>query len=303
MRRKQILILYDVPDWAYFRRAEALRKYAPKDVDVWIQPADVAAVLCKSCDLVFLLDYVQAERVKAIINGRCPLVASFNSGPARRQKEYSWLHSVADHVVVNNRERFEHDPRFNNSTWITNGVDTEIFRPIVPFEQRPQRVLWCGSDIKPCKRYEQILKPLKAAAMEAGFECDFRPMRSPSAGMSTNELVAWYNSGRYVACASTPGHEGTPNLITEGVACGCLAISTMTGNILEWGTDCHDCMICHPSWQAFLAALRLARADCAERKASIGAGVVAARYAYAHHAAEYFNLFARLIAKYTGQAT
>jgi hypothetical protein len=135
------------------------------------------------------------------------------------------------------------------------GVDLEVFRPLVPFENRPRRILWMGSELNSSvKGYEAIATELREKLSRAGFECDFRIMDSFGTKiLSQDEMVRWYNTGRVLLCTSTV--EGTPNVAFEAAACGCALISTRVGNMPELIRNRENGLLVEPNCQAFYDAI------------------------------------------------
>src|SRR5262249_46807631 len=119
------------------------------------------------------------------------------------------------------------------SICIPLGVDLEVFRPLVAFDDRPRRILWMGCELNSTvKGYEAVVVRLRDKLCRAGFECDFRVVNSFGANiLSQKEMAEWYNTGRAFLVTSTD--EGTPNVALEAAACGCALISTRVGNMPE----------------------------------------------------------------------
>jgi len=300
MHIHRIAVVYDVPGWAYERRANALLRYAPMDFQV-----DTCAVADESTrvaisggnvDLVFLLDYsVSATIAKWCREAKIPIVVSHNSGPLRRREWLRALCRAADYVICNNVETFEgRSPGCGNCCAIPNGVDTEVFRPLTAPHGRPDRCLWCGAKAKTYKGWLDVIEPLRPLAEAAGFECDFRLVRNRDDYLDLRHQVEWYNNGAYILSAATEGHEGTPNTILEGVACGCVAVSTRSGNINEWGVDRQNCVLSCRSPQAFLDALCYAR-DHRSDLAEAGQSLICSQWSYRVRAPHYFALFRKIL--------
>ena len=236
----RVLISYDVDGWAYHRRALALQKFAPEDVQVTIaRHANTPweAVLDRDFDVLFVLDYTHVFLWQSKLGGRQPFIMSFNKDHRSRSEDYVRCVTHAPLVIVNNVDRFETgepliDP--SNCVCISNGVDMDVFKPTVPIEDRPHRCLWTGSsNPTKMKGYQEVISKLPWRLEPFGFSCSFRPIDTVPAKNVLDEsgMVEWYNSGSYVLCASRS--EGTPNTILEGMACGCVPVSTIVGNVAE----------------------------------------------------------------------
>jgi hypothetical protein len=260
--RMLVLIVYDVDGWAFHHEASALRRYAPSDIEVHISARDnVGWDEVGRYDLVFWLPALQLSRARAELSRRgldVPLVASYNRGPYKDNDLWLSTLTLADFVIVNNARRWEHSGVAQRTCCIANGVDAEIFRPTVRITDRPHRCLWTGSILQSeIKRYRTVILPLAEELRQRGFECDFRLVDSFRAPATLPEMAAWYNTGSYILCASIA--EGTPNPILEGMSCGCVPVSTLVGNICEFGHEGENCIIAEGTVESFVEKLERAR--------------------------------------------
>lgn len=307
----RLMVIYDVsfetPDgeigWAYWRRALAIQKYAPPHwtVDIFQYNA-VPWETCGNYDLVFNLEYcgVNRHRVKGNPpNANVPLVVSYNSDGNRRREYWPPALSQADFLIVNNQHAFDYFERPARTCCISNGVDTEVFRPLAPIESRPHKAITVGSTgIRKQKGWPEVFRPLETLATEYGFETDFRPVDEISAKfvMPTEKTVQWMNTASYVLCASVS--EGTPNFLSEAIACGAIAITLQVGNVLEWGIPLENCVIVKDRTpEAFLAGLQYAR-EHRDRLSAAGMKTIRDHWSYgppANRAAHYFRLFERIL--------
>jgi len=243
MPKYNILIVYDVPDWAYYFRAKALMKYAPEDFSVTISSSFEELLNERDFHLVFFLPFSHISQLKEYCNqtGRNPvIVTSFNVG-----WEYAndWLEQAREHsdaVIINNFQMWDKSGRLPNTFYLPNGVDRDIFKYEVPVENRPPRLLWCGSEFhRKIKGYDDILIPLKEKLKNKGLELDLRLVKSNGPiKYSIQQMAQWYNTGKVYICASLA--EGTPNPALEAASCGCTIVSTPVGNmpeLIEHGTN------------------------------------------------------------------
>jgi glycosyltransferase involved in cell wall biosynthesis len=161
----------------------------------------------------------------------------------------------------------------------------------VPISERPHKIVWCAkaSPKNKWKKYDSLVRPLQPLAEEAKFECDFRWIGPKDSVWSVEKMIRWYNSASYVLCASEPYTEGTPNFVTEAVACGCVAVSTRSGNILEWGKSRENCVLAKPTISDLLDALKFARRH-RKRLSSAGMETVRTSLDYEHVTKHYFGL-------------
>ena len=246
---KKILILADQPGWCFGRRARAIQEYAPAGWDVRIEYFGIRPlpeIAYESADAVFVLDPKKSKPLREIFRARdirVPLIASHNSGPGRPGYGMDETLCAADYVIVNNHAAWAanaYGQRDYRACNISNGVDTRIFYSEIPWGERPNRALWIGSDSKSAddddvKRFRAVLSPLsRVLEPAAGISTDFRTV-APESALDDDGMRAFYNSGRYLVCASKT--EGTPNIALEAAACGCVVVSTPVGNIPELITD------------------------------------------------------------------
>ena len=302
----RVLISYDVDGWAYHRRALALQKFAPEDVNVTIArhantPWD--AVLDHAFDVLFVLDYTHVFLWQSKLGGRQPFIMSFNKDHRSRAEDYVLCVNHAPLVIVNNVDRFETGEPFlgdpSNIVCISNGVDMDVFKPTVPIEDRPHRCLWTGSsNPKKMKGYQEVISKLPWRLEPFGFSCSFRPIDTVPAKNVLDEagMVQWYNSGSYVLCASRS--EGTPNTILEGMACDCVAVSTVVGNVGELHSDDNTlCVVDDATPLAFCEALGQAR-DTRDYFSLYGRGVLQENgWHWADRSQYFYQLFRRVAAE------
>jgi glycosyltransferase involved in cell wall biosynthesis len=292
----KLLILYDRDGWAYCRRAEALRKHSPEGWQVTVARLGTSwPDMGSPADITLLLDYASIVPIRhRMIHGwTCPLVVSFNAGPMRRRGMWQRVYDAADFVICNSQATYESWGEYPRRCCISNGVDLETFKVVRPIQERADKCLWYGRASKHWKGLREVLQPLAKLLGEHGFTFDFRELPAGDPPMDTPGLVEWYNSGAYVLCASEAGYEGTPNLVTEAVACGCVAVTTRTGNVLEWGVDGENCLLADRNPVSFLDKLFEARARRAELSK---AGVAALQsWDWGERAPWFYRLFGRIV--------
>lgn len=266
MARFRIACLYDVhldtPNgrilWAFGRRVEALRKFAPADFSVDIfQFSEVPWHRLGEYQAVFNLEYSSPSRER--IPPHVLLICAFNSDSNRRREWWPRVRQAADWVIANNYDAWSFYGKQPGTCVISNGIDVEIFKPVSPISSRAHRVLWAGSS-NPVKgkNLDSVIRPLEERLVGRGFEFEFRPINKITPAVyNTQQQVDWYNSGSYVLCASDS--EGTPNLILEGMACGCVPVTVPVGNALEMGVDRENCVLVERNTDSFIQGLEYAR--------------------------------------------
>jgi hypothetical protein len=134
-----IRVCYDTDGWAYYRRSTALQKNAPDDFHVTIGPNYGAAFRETRHDLVLQLCFPYARDIKrhVVAHGYDTLVVSgFNVATDYAGANFNEVARWSDHVIVNSRECWERLGRPPGTTWISNGVDRDIFSIVTPPAQR-----------------------------------------------------------------------------------------------------------------------------------------------------------------------
>ncbi len=305
MSKPKILIVYDVRGWAYHRRAEALKANQPDDLDIEICPfADwEARFRIGRHDVLFLIDYQCCKGVHKVLKKmdrhqhipRPAYIVSHNKDSNSRLSFWELSKRYADLVICNNEDIYNHGGRQHGTVCIANGVDQGLFRVNVPIQNRPRRVLWTGSTGKSKqKRYHEILLPLRERLEAGGVQVDYRPvdhLPDPKV-MTSKQMVDWYNGGSVVLCAS--GSEGTPNITLEGMACGCVSVSTRVANIVEFGSHRENCVLCEPTVDDFEAGVFYALEN-RERLSYSGLQAISmGGWDWSHRAQYFYQLFRRV---------
>jgi glycosyltransferase involved in cell wall biosynthesis len=236
-----VRFLYDAPGWAYYNNGRDLAKHAPPDFKVslarFLSPSDLSSALGNEApDLLILNRLSEIACVRKELDKRkwpTKLIGFWSTGWPRRIEQLADVLKHADLINFVNHAYWRNLGMPTHSVCIPLGVDLEVFRPLVPFEDRPRRILWIGSELNSAvKGYEAIVVHLREILCRAGFECDFRLVNSFDPNLlSQKEMAEWYNTGRAFLVTSTV--EGTPNVALEAAACGCALISTRVGNMPE----------------------------------------------------------------------
>jgi glycosyltransferase involved in cell wall biosynthesis len=294
----RVLVVYDVEGWAYYHHACALRQNAPPDIGVHICAVDaVSWEQAADYDLLFWMPYRNVALARAEVQRRglrLPLVVSYTYGPY--QDEERWLRTLdsADFAIVNSVYRWQLGGALPRTCAIANGVDEAIFRTEAPITERPHRCLWVGSILAAeVKSYQSVILPLQEELQPRGFECDFRLVDSFAAPLRLDEMACWYNSGSYILCASV--EEGTPNPILEGMSCGCVAVSTLVGNLREFGRDGENCLIAERSVASFVEKLEFAREKRRRLSENGLATMKKCGFAWRERSQYYYQLWRRVI--------
>ena len=301
----RVRLNYDVPHWAYYRRCEAIRKYAPPDFHVdmgaWhVGPARETWPATTRYDLVLQLvpDHV---RLRAFLDEQghqdTLVVGGLNVGYGHHKERLRMCSTGVDHIVSNNRDCWERLGRPDGMTWISNGVDRDLFRVIQPIAERKQRVLWTGCNFH-CYRtnikgWDEILMPLGERMQAAGMKFSYRRVQSelPKTCFTTEQMIDWYQTGTIYICTSSS--EGTPNPALEAAACGCVIVSTRVGNMPELiETHVNGELVDRDVDSVYEAIVR-----CQSKYQEMGAAMQerSAEWDWKVRAEQYYDLFRRLI--------
>lgn len=249
----RVYLCYDRLHWAYHRRCVALQKYAPTDFEVGMGVGKKPNFPRQYYDLFLQLCYFHAPHLRKHLddlNHNSVIVTGFNTGwlnegPRECRFHFESLSESSDHVIFNNRMAWGLAGKPPDTTWISNGVDRDLFRSITPFREREQKAVWLGSYFhsepdRDLKNYHSILVPLKKRLESQGIEFDLRRVNSMDSEKgkepgiefyNDGEMADWYNSARVYICASNS--EGTPNPALEAASCGTTIISPPVGNMPE----------------------------------------------------------------------
>jgi len=280
----------------------ALQKYAPQDIKIDLFSRDqLASAADGRYDVALLLCYGKAVPFRRMLEVRqapIRLIVGFNVGWGYRRDRLESLLECSDHIVLNNYENWHRQGRLSQTTWISNGIDTELFRVTRPFRDRAPKVIWTGS------RYHQdnngdlkgrgLLEAIEPRLAREGIQWDWLEVDSHGDPHKKTlpEMIEWYNSAKCYVCASTT--EGTPNPLLEAAACGCVPCSTRVGNATELiRPGMNGELVDRTEDELFEGICRCVKwhADMASR---LRADIY--RWAWQYRAREYYTLFRRLVA-------
>jgi len=296
-RKYHALVVYDRTGWAYHRRAMALKKHAPPGVLVTTAAySDVNWTTLAPFNVILLLDYAQTARVRQAITEsgwKGTFVVSYSADTRRRQDWWPTVCSLADWVISVSKDRYDARGLAKNVCCISNGVECSQFKPFGYLDDRPHRALWIGTTKAAAEKNWQLAERLIPVAADLGISTDFRLIRHRRDEIPLDRMAEWYNSGSYILCTSST--EGTANTVTEGVACGCIAVTTSVGDVKQWGKAGENCVICEPELTSFAKGLAYAKEN-RETLAVKGLAAVRGNWDWQKRAPYYFALFNRLLA-------
>ena len=292
----KILILYDVPNWAYFYRAQALQKYKPVDFLVDISARYGAELKKCKYDLIFQLAYSYVKPVREHLQKNhynCKLISSYNIGYNHNNQ---WLDSTikySDAVIINNFEMWDKSGRRQNTYHISNGVDCNTFKVKIPYNLRKFRALWIGSKFhRKVKNYDNILIPLSRELNIRKILTDFKLVNSTGRDrLSQDQMNEWYNTGQCYVVASTT--EGTPNPALEASACGLPVVSTSCGNMPEIIKNDYNGYLCERTVQSLLDGILKVQ----QRKEEMSKNILESikSWDWSIRSKEFYDLFRKVI--------
>lgn len=305
MAKYNILIVYDVPGWAYHFRAEALMKYAPEDFSVTISSSFRDPLQKEDYHLIFFLPFSHVNQLRAYCNDirKNPVIAtSFNVGWGYANDWFEEARKYSDAVIVTNCHMWDKSGRLENTYYLPCGVDRGIFKCDVPVENRRPKALWCGSEFhRKIKGYDDILVPLRDRLKKYDLQLDLRLIKSTGqAKYSRRQMAEWYNTGTIYVCASLA--EGTPQPALEAAACGCTIISTPVGNMPELIEHGVNGFIVRWDVEAFLQYILIA----ANHQTILAQNMLRTveSWGWEQRSKDFYNLFRQLIkVRYTGIST
>lgn len=269
---KRVLLVPDVENWAWHKRARSLQKYAPSDIEVDIvMQRDFTPDMPNRYDgtLVFswpdspccddrCWTFVANEGVMHRYN---PHSANFVERTASRMKNADTaanrIPQFRGVITINHRTVDFLKNLHPNAHRLPTGVDTSIFRQTRPVRSLPAyRIGWCGKSFDDktkwtSKGYHEVLLPLMERFQGDGrFEWVINRRHAGDA-LSEPEMVEWFNNIDLLLITSCS--EGTPSVLLEAMACGRGFISTPVGiarkcAILSSNQGHPSCGVCTEPW-------------------------------------------------------
>ena len=230
MTRPRILVLADVPTWAWGRKATAYQRHLSDRFHVEVAfHANVPAF--SDFDLVHLFEVSQVGTLTAYgpLGQRAfKAVAGLTAnvwrtwGAPQMQQWAGTVDALHGNSLLITADLKQFHPRVY---YTPNGVDPQIYRQAVP---REGPVVF-GHVGKPNPRKGGVL--IVEAARAAGVELRLI-QRTSKLALTEPEMVAWYQGIDVMVTASNM--DGTPNPMLEGAACACALLSTPIGNMPEF---------------------------------------------------------------------
>lgn len=259
MSKKRVLVIADVPGWAWAKKAEQLRRHlgGPDSefcVDVAFTTNEAPV---EGYDLYHTFEFPQTTQLPVGWRKTTGITAHvWQTWNARHGANTvrGWA-STAVAVHANSRmlqaEIGEHLKRTIH--YVPNGVDEGFYRPLRAKPFGKLAVGWVG---KPNPRKGRAI--VEEACARAGVE--FRPVeRNYKNALSPEEMREFYQGLHVLAVASDM--DGTPNPALEAAACGCAVVSTRIGNMPEMVRDGENGHLVERDVGAMAAVLRQLAGD------------------------------------------
>jgi glycosyltransferase involved in cell wall biosynthesis len=262
MDKKNILITYDVPDWAYHKNAKVLKKFLnPEKYDIDIvsdqNKNDIIKFLSvKKYDMLFLQWVPDLEiftkYIKFPEGYNCKVVSQVTSEVFFRMYNKGWReYQSAPLLVTKSQQYFKKLESVYDTNKIRLAYHVNDYNLFSPFElgkshrlfkkdKSKFRVGYVGRDCAIANENKghffirDACKLLgdKVEYVVAGF--DNR--------LTYNDMPDFYKSLDVVVCASN--HEGAPNSMLEAGLCGVPIITTRVGQIQEMIEDNTSGLFC-----------------------------------------------------------
>ena len=230
--KPKIVIMADVPNWAWGRKAEHLKRWLSDDFDVTVWYLKYGGVP-EIFDLYHTFDFPNVTWVpegKLCVTGCTAHVWPTWGGEKIRiwAKRASAIHANSRLLEADMLGLELNRPVF----YVPNGVCPDQFRRTRP---RPKgSTLIVGHQGKPNPRKgADILQAAVEVARERGADIDFRLLqRTSKDAISVEGMLDWYQDLDLLMFASDM--DGTPNPMLEGAACGVPSVINSIGNAPEF---------------------------------------------------------------------
>ena len=256
---RKALLIYDVPGWAWHRRAQDLQTFAPENTHVTIVsdaecdklcrrtnnfPAQFAAVFALNwpgCSVYFLRG--PAKRLVSLSTSSGPLYDAVDESnwdswiytPSRCESRARKRMPMFDAMIAVNEEIAAKARSFNPNTYrIPSPVNTDFYqyRPILRKPDGRLRVGWCANPLgkKTVKGYKEVLEPLMALDIP-GIDWQINTNNYKTA-LTREEMKLWYRDIDVFLCTSI--NDGTPSPVFEAASTGRIIVSTDVGCVKDW---------------------------------------------------------------------
>ncbi len=253
--KKKVALVADVKGWAWHRRAQGIRDYAPPEYECEIhfeesfpydQSDEYDAILWMgwmSCPIADRANVWSMVANGGLMYKHEPDSDNFHQRCASRGKNIDSAQKLLPlfkGVICINPRALSFCKDLNpNTVYLDTGVDTRVFRDKTHDVggKHKLRVGWCGKYLEDAwtpKGFDEVLTPLKPAVGNAKrIEWKINTNIYSNA-LSRDQMVEWYNSIDLLLVTSCS--EGTPSVLLEALACGRPFLSTDVGLALAAAT-------------------------------------------------------------------
>jgi len=232
MAKPKILLIPDMPGWAFDRRADYLKKYLSKYYTFekkYYDFLDIKKVDWDKYDCVFFFFWGHKKQLHLDLTREkiCTGVFSFTRWQSKKAIIKQELKKYKA-VVSNNPELADMVQPFHPHVFLApNGVDETVFYPIKPKKNKNKFIVgWVGNPdfgSGKVKGYHDIIVP----TLEKMPDVELRSILAGPKKISHKKLNIFYNQLDVCICASL--NEATPNPVMEASAAGVPIITTKVG--------------------------------------------------------------------------
>ena len=226
----KILLVPDVPNWAFDRDASAVIQYLPEyDIDKCFA-SDFHKSMIKDYDLVHFMNWWDAVGLSKRISGG---VSSHNFEILRKKKAHKAFPNYRG-LIATSKILYDKVKDHNNNVFCAQGgVHEDLFVPVYKEPQKEFVVGWVGqaggkTDIKGHAKYlEPLMKSLRSHA-----DIRFKILSNNHTNARPySEMPEFYTDIDLQLCTSLA--EGAPNPMFEAASSGKALLSTRVGAISE----------------------------------------------------------------------
>jgi glycosyltransferase involved in cell wall biosynthesis len=233
MSKPKVVFICDVSGWAWDLKSQQLKKYLSNDFDIDIEcvhnkPFDISPT---KYDVYFTYGY---SFIKRLVKAGVPYKKRITGLTAHRDKSIlqpRMKEAYATHANSKLLLKFL-KTMHNNTYYLPNGVDEEMFHPIKPIPKyRDNIVIGHIAKENPLKGHNDYIKP---AIEKAGADHFYHHVNHLNK-VPHEQMVPMYQEFDCFIVASI--EDGTPNPALEAAACGRPIISNPIGNMPEFIKD------------------------------------------------------------------
>lgn len=231
---KKILLIADVPNWAWGIKSRYIKKYLSNEFEIDIVYLNKEKKFDLTYDIYFsyspyLMNSIKNHKLRKItgLTGKTCYTSFFKRGENYKNNVCA-LHTnnLLFFKMINgkNHDRVYHLP---------NGIDIRLFTPKNKTINERKLIVGYVGKIRKFKGYNEYIKPV--ISQSSKITRLMEKTGSPSTATSHEKMPDFYrNIDVYIVAAED---EGTPNPALEAAACGKPIISNYTGNMPEFIKD------------------------------------------------------------------